>query len=99
MGHNLIIMHSIKIKKEEILKLYKKTAFPEISLPKKQIELLKDLLFNEISEEPLENLFKFQFTPQFKKQKLYSSFMKDYNSENPNFKQPRSSSTFKPNSN
>lgn len=79
------------IKKEELLKTFKKVEFPEISLSKNDTNLIKDLLFNETSEEPL---------ILNDKRKFSTCFMKDISSNpsNSTFK-PRSASSFKPNSN
>jgi hypothetical protein len=87
----------MKLNKEEILKFYKKTPFPEISLSKNEIEILKDLLFEEIpSNLMITNTLN-------KKNDFFSSFIKDAAlSENTNITEkykPRSSSTFKSNSN
>jgi len=85
------MQQSKKLPKEEVIKLYKKTPFPVISLPKDKIELLKDLLFNETPSAP---------TLTDKKIKLSSSFIPDFIYENNKEKfKPRSASTFKPSSN
>lgn len=78
-------MQTRRFTREEILKIFKKSNFPNMTLSKERVDKLKDLLFNEISESPLSKEKKINFS---------SCFMKDQSYDNPTFK-PRSASTFK----
>jgi hypothetical protein len=90
-------MQTIKLNKEEMLKLYKKTPFPEINLSKKDIEILKDLLFDEIPSDPVISNKKKNFSTCFIPDALYEK--EKENSMNLEKFKPRSSSSFKPSSN